>query len=130
MYMALMTACAAKMKNIEDNITAFSSNVITLSQLFLITASLAMFSLTRGHKFSQIFILHNFFLKEIVFAVKFPHSPILLYNKSVFPMAMYCFGHCFLYSRTEYIMWYGAVRKFYQKKPEILIGFTCCAVLF
>lgn len=44
MYMALMTAWAAKMKNIEDNITAFSSNVITLSELFLITASLAMFS--------------------------------------------------------------------------------------
>ena len=27
-------------------------------------------------------------------------------------MAMYCFSHCFLYSRTECIMKYGAVRKF------------------
>ena len=30
-------------------------------------------------------------------------------------MAMYCFSHCFLYSRTEYIMKYGAVRKLYQE---------------
>ena len=36
--------------------------------------------------------------------VKFPYSPILLQNKSVFPMEMYCFCHCFLYSRTECIM--------------------------
>ena len=27
---------------------------------------------------------------------------------------MYCFSHCFLYSRTECIMKYGAVRKFYH----------------
>ena len=46
--------------------------------------------------------------------VKFPHSPILLLNKSVFSMAMYCFCHCFLYPRTECIMKYGAVRKFYH----------------
>ena len=44
--------------------------------------------------------------------VKFPHSPILLLNKSVFPMAMYCICHCLLCSRTECIMQYGAVRKF------------------
>ena len=30
-------------------------------------------------------------------------------------MAMYCFSHCFLYSRTECIMKYGAERKFYPK---------------
>ena len=30
-------------------------------------------------------------------------------------MAMYCFCHCFLYPRTECIMWYGVVRKFYLK---------------
>ena len=36
--------------------------------------------------------------------VKFPYSPIPLQNKSVFPMEMYCFCHCFLYSRTECIM--------------------------
>ena len=36
--------------------------------------------------------------------VKFPHSPILLYNKSVFLMEMYCFCHCFLYSRNECII--------------------------
>ena len=46
--------------------------------------------------------------------VKFPHSPILLLNKSVFSMATYCFCHCFLYPRTECIMKYGAVRKFYH----------------
>ena len=38
------------------------------------------------------------------FSVKFPHSPLLLLNKSVFPMAMYCFCRCFLYPRTECIM--------------------------
>ena len=38
--------------------------------------------------------------------VKFPQSPILLLNKSVFPIAMYCFCR-FLYPRTECIMWYG-----------------------
>ena len=27
---------------------------------------------------------------------------------------MYCYSHCFLYSRTECIMKYGAVRKFYH----------------
>ena len=32
-------------------------------------------------------------------------------------MAMYCFSHCFLYSRTECIMKYGAVRKFYRTWP-------------
>ena len=36
--------------------------------------------------------------------VKFPHSPKPLLNKSVFPMAMYYFCHCFLYPRTECIM--------------------------
>ena len=45
--------------------------------------------------------------------VKFPPSPILLLNKSVFPMAMYCSCRCFLYPRTECIMKYGAVRKLY-----------------
>ena len=30
-------------------------------------------------------------------------------------MAKYCFCHCFLYPRTECIMWYGVVRKFYLK---------------
>ena len=35
---------------------------------------------------------------------KISHSPILLWNKSVFPKAMYCFCHCFLYPRTECIM--------------------------
>ena len=38
------------------------------------------------------------------YLVKFPYSPILLLNKSVFPMAMYYFCHCFLYPRTECIM--------------------------
>ena len=46
--------------------------------------------------------------------VKFPHSLILLLNKSVFPMAMYCLYHCFLYPRTECIMLLGTVRKFYH----------------
>ena len=27
--------------------------------------------------------------------VKFPHSPIILENKSVFPMAMFCLCYCF-----------------------------------
>ena len=58
--------------------------------------------------------------------VKFPHSPILLWNKSVFPMAMYCFSHCFLYSRTECIMKYGAVRKFY---PEMLLNVVYLALI-
>ena len=40
----------------------------------------------------------------IVSQVKFTHSAILLLNKSVFPMAMYCFCHCFLYPGTECIM--------------------------
>ena len=53
--------------------------------------------------------------------VKFPHSPILLKNKSVFPMAMYCFSHCFLYPRTECIMQDAAVRKFY---PSFLGNFN------
>ena len=44
--------------------------------------------------------------------VKFPHSTILLLNKSVFPVRMYCFCRCFPYPRTECIMLYGAVRKF------------------
>ena len=48
--------------------------------------------------------------------VKFLHSPILLQNKSVFPLTTYCFCHCFLYPRTECIMQYGAVRKFYQNQ--------------
>ena len=47
--------------------------------------------------------------------MKFPHSPILFYNKSVFPMAMYGFCYCFLYPRTECIMKYGAERKFYHR---------------
>ena len=34
---------------------------------------------------------------------------------------MYSFCHCFLHPRTECIMWYGAVRKFYQ--PDF-----CCVV--
>ena len=38
------------------------------------------------------------------YRVKCPYSPILLQNKSVFPLEMYCFCHCFLYSRTECIM--------------------------
>ena len=46
----------------------------------------------------------NVNMKHIKNLVKFPHSPLLLFNKSVFPMAMYCFCHCFLYSRTERIM--------------------------
>ena len=49
----------------------------------------------------------SYYLK-IIFSepslVKFPYSPIPLQNKSVFPMEMYCFCHCFLYSRTECIM--------------------------
>ena len=35
--------------------------------------------------------------------VQFPHSPILLLNKSVVPMAIYCFCR-FLYPRTKCIM--------------------------
>ena len=35
--------------------------------------------------------------------VQFPHSAILLLNKSVVPMAIYCFCR-FLYPRTECIM--------------------------
>ena len=38
------------------------------------------------------------------YRLKFPHSPILLWKKSVFPMAMYCFCRCFLYPRTKCIM--------------------------
>ena len=35
-------------------------------------------------------------------------------NKSVFSVAMYCLCHYFLYLRTECIMLYGTVRKFYR----------------
>ena len=52
--------------------------------------------------------------------VKFPHRPILLWNKSVFPMAIYSFGHCFLYPRSECIMKYGAVRKFYPQSEKTI----------
>ena len=41
-------------------------------------------------------------------SVKFPHGPRLLSK------AIYCFRHCYLYPRTECIIYYGAVRKFYQ----------------
>ena len=50
----------------------------------------------------------------IISLVKFPHSPILLSKQICFPMEMYCFFHCFLQSRTECIMQYGAVQKFYH----------------
>ena len=45
---------------------------------------------------------------ELNESVKFPHGPILLSK------AIYCSRHCYLYPRTECIIYYGAVRKFYQ----------------
>lgn len=48
--------------------------------------------------------------------VKFPQSPILLLNKSVFPIAMYCFCR-FLYPRTECIM-----RIFYPFTLALTLG--------
>ena len=35
---------------------------------------------------------------------KISAEPHTIVKKSVLPMAMYCFCHCFLYSRTEWIM--------------------------
>ena len=40
-------------------------------------------------------------------------------------MAMYCFCHCFLYPRTESIIKYGAVRKFYPSAVTYTI-ISCC----
>ena len=42
-------------------------------------------------------------LKLAEVKVKISAQPILVLNKSVFPMAMYCFCRCFLYPRTECI---------------------------
>ena len=42
-------------------------------------------------------------------------------------MAMYCFCHCFLYPRTECIMKYGAVRKFY---PDYFMYFRSSLDVF
>ena len=52
---------------------------------------------------------------------KISAQPHTIVKQICFPMAMYCFSHCFLYSRTECIMKYGAVRKFY---PHFLTS-TC-----
>ena len=39
-------------------------------------------------------------------------------------MAMYCFCHCFLYARTECILSYRAVRKFYPKGVSELTNYV------
>ena len=44
---------------------------------------------------------------------KISAQPHTIVKQICFPM--YCFSHCFLYSRTECIMKYGAVRKLYQE---------------
>ena len=44
---------------------------------------------------------------------KISTQPHTIVKQICFPMAMYCFCHCFLYPRTEGIMQDGAVRKFY-----------------
>ena len=41
-------------------------------------------------------------------------------------MAIYCFCHCFLYPRTECIMKYGAVRKFYRNRNNEIESITSC----
>ena len=51
--------------------------------------------LTLGNALIEL-LVHNSYLRQRLEhqMVKFPHSPILLLNKSVFTMERYCFCHC------------------------------------
>ena len=69
-------------------------------------------------KFSMIdhYYIQTLFLAQK--SGKISAQPHIIVKQICFPNGNVLFFYCFLYPRTEYIMKYGAVRKFYQKSSK------------
>ena len=80
---------------------------------------------TRGFAFRERQLIPTGALRLMV---KFLPSPILLKNKTVFQTATYCFCHCFLYPKTEYILQDVSLRKYLTTNERELFVFFLSSV--